>query len=168
MRFYFRLQQHVHVTVLKVPCARDQDAGRSPALRQRVTIKKKLKNEKIWISVNRKYTWPRFWNCEKQNFSSLSFFYRVRDFLFNMHTLKGRASGETAPLGEPWHRKDWPSSMPGSKAMRLPTIVDHLWEERWPWPWPELGRFSSRFSAVSEPFLDPNGQKIGFWGPETP
>jgi hypothetical protein len=54
--------------------------------------------------------------------------------------------------------------MRGPMAMRLPTIVDHLYEKRWPWPWLEIGRFSSRFLAVPKPFLDPNGQKLGFDG----
>jgi hypothetical protein len=48
-----------------------------------------------------------------------------------------RSATETNPavetaLGAPWHGQGSTSSMPGPMAMRLPTIVDHLWEKRWP------------------------------------
>jgi hypothetical protein len=48
--------------------------------------------------------------------------------------------------------------------MQLPTTVFYLWGKCLPQAWPKLGRFSGRSLAVSEPFLDPNGQKLGFEG----
>jgi hypothetical protein len=76
-------------------------------------------------------------------------------------------TGITA-LGAPPHKLGSPSSMPDPMRMKLPTVVHHIEEKCSSRAEAFLSRVSSRFSAVSEPFLGQNGGKLGFWDAERP
>jgi hypothetical protein len=56
------------IKFLKAPCARDQDADRSPALGQRVTIKKKLNDEEILKICKSKIYAPPILELRKTEF----------------------------------------------------------------------------------------------------
>jgi hypothetical protein len=79
----------------------------------RVTIKKNSTMRKICKSVNRKYTRARFWNCEKQIFFIVEFFFiGFGIFYLNCILLKVERRGKRRP-----------SEHPGTSRARTPRCL---------------------------------------------